>query len=713
MKKSASMLIVSFIFAAVAAAAGPNIVVTAFPKGLVQVSGGAAATDSFTIANTGTADASVSFGRSGNFFTVSPSSTIVPPGASQVVTIRGTSQAGGVFLGSVTINGNGLPPTGITIGVRLMSGPVPAGTVDPQPSVVRVDVAGPPDQVHPSGASFHNNGNAAMQGIAVGDASWIVPQTEIVNIAAARNGQAAFNIDPTKRPDAPSPLGGVEGTLSLRFLNGNAADKTVSVSIVDVVRPGVSPGEPAPLNPGELALFVPALSSRNQALSDLFLAARRGEPAITDLKLYYAQAIAGSSSLTAAISQPPTGLALWFPSILQSVFSRAEQVGTIQLRGSQTTNVSVAAVQITTSGDSRLFSTPLPILRSDRAMAPGETLLLSGVEKSASVNTTVHLQEMSGNAATVQTEFFDATGAPVGSRRSDTVNAFRSVELPDVVPSGARSVRLSNVSGGRIGAAALISDNATQAAWPVIDSVRNSSAGTGFWAIPLIAPPVGSSQADIFVTNTSSASVTFSLENLTVSPPARRRAIRSTAIIQNATLRPLETTRTTMPTTNKMMRLAGPPGSISASGRVTITMTGRLGTFGGALPVVPLSAALSSSQGTRFTGVDDTALGQRSSLILAEVGGLPATVRVTLRYIFVAGPAISSQAISSKDFSVAAGQMLIISNLAGAVIGSQRDSFGDLRNMQVDVDVLSGSGRILPFIEGVDATSGNIMVRAE
>ena len=33
--------------------------------------------------------------------------------------------------------------------------------------------------------------------------------------------------------------------------------------------------------------------------------------------------------------------------------------------------------------------------------------------------------------------------------------------------------------------------------------------------------------------------------------------------------------------------------------------------------------------------------------------------------------------------------------------------------MQVDVDVIGGSGRILPFVEGFDATSGNIMVRAE
>ena len=63
--------------------------------------------------------------------------------------------------------------------------------------------------------------------------------------------------------------------------------------------------------------------------------------------------------------------------------------------------------------------------------------------------------------------------------------------------------------------------------------------------------------------------------------------------------------------------------------------------------------------------------------------------------------------------SLSAGQMLIVSNLASNVIGSQRDSLGDLRNMQVDVDVTDGSGRVLPFIESVDNASGDIMVRTD
>src|SRR5206468_5871939 len=157
-----------FLVASSAFAGGPDVVVVTGPKGLVQPSGGAASTDSFTIANIGTSDANVNFARTGNFFSISPSGIVLAPGASQTITIRGTSQPGGVFDGSVTITGSGVPQNGITLRVRMMTGPVPSGTVDPQAQVGLVNIAGPPDQIHVSGVSFRNNGNVTMQGITVG-----------------------------------------------------------------------------------------------------------------------------------------------------------------------------------------------------------------------------------------------------------------------------------------------------------------------------------------------------------------------------------------------------------------------------------------------------------------------------------------------------------------------------------------------------------------
>ena len=77
------------------------------------------------------------------------------------------------------------------------------------------------------------------------------------------------------------------------------------------------------------------------------------------------------------------------------------------------------------------------------------------------------------------------------------------------------------------------------------------------------------------------------------------------------------------------------------------------------------------------------------------------------------GSTVSAQGVSSRDFDIGPSQMMTIANLARTVIGAQRDAFGDLRNMQVDVDVVGGSGKVLSFMEAIDNASGGITVRAE
>ncbi|HVT43009.1 MAG TPA: hypothetical protein VMT00_01325 [Thermoanaerobaculia bacterium] len=77
------------------------------------------------------------------------------------------------------------------------------------------------------------------------------------------------------------------------------------------------------------------------------------------------------------------------------------------------------------------------------------------------------------------------------------------------------------------------------------------------------------------------------------------------------------------------------------------------------------------------------------------------------------GSLATGSAHPSHDFSLSAGQALRISDLARTIIGASRDSFGDLRDMLVDVEVLSGSGRVVPFVQSIDNTSGDAIVRVE
>jgi hypothetical protein len=61
------------------------------PQGMLQPSGSGGAIDSYTIANRGNVSASVALTQSGAFFTQSPSSFALAPGATQKVTLTGTT----------------------------------------------------------------------------------------------------------------------------------------------------------------------------------------------------------------------------------------------------------------------------------------------------------------------------------------------------------------------------------------------------------------------------------------------------------------------------------------------------------------------------------------------------------------------------------------------------------------------------------------------
>src|SRR5579872_2851404 len=149
-------LLLSMIFVSSAFAA-PNVVVTSLPKGMVQTIGGAGASDSFTIANVGDASASLAFQPSGSFFTISASTIVLAPGATQTISIQGMSQsAQGISAGAVIVTGSGVPPAGIRVPVRLMAGPVPAGTVSALPQIGGLILYGAAGQ-HSGAISFRNN----------------------------------------------------------------------------------------------------------------------------------------------------------------------------------------------------------------------------------------------------------------------------------------------------------------------------------------------------------------------------------------------------------------------------------------------------------------------------------------------------------------------------------------------------------------------------
>ncbi|MDQ6802891.1 MAG: hypothetical protein M3041_18970 [Acidobacteriota bacterium] len=700
------------------AGAGPRVVVGTLPAGMVEATGTSGATDSFTLSNVGTAAASVTLTPSGNFFTISPSSFTIPAGGNQVVTITANTQQAGTYDGTISVSG------GPTVPVHLLVAAPPTAPVLPQATVPRNDVALPAGQ-NPSGSvSFKNNGTGTLQGIAVSDVPWIIPQTGLITIAPGQTTQISFTIDRSKRPDSASLVGGLAGKISLVFLNSGSGKTalsgtptgTVSVTIVDVVKPGVAPGSAPPLQSGEVALFIDGLRTANRFNGDLSMSSRNSVP---DMKMFLTAG--GNPTQVGTVPALASNVGVAFPAVIKNVFGITGLGGSLQVRSSQNATVALSAAVSTNVANPALASiTALPILRSDRSIGPGERLVLAGVENSMTsgdaIGTSVWVQEVSGNAGHVAFEYRDGNGGVVGTD-SGSVAAFTAA-ISDT-PAGARSVIITNdsTSSARFAGYALVTADGSGDGWALVDPTRQFGSASGALIVPLVQPST-TSQTDLYVMNPSNSAVSVSID---INSGNRRHAVRLNSPVMPlaSTVSPMSTLRTTISSTNGFVRI-NTAGSVSAAGRVTTSVGGT--TLGSSLPAVPTSAAIDSGQSKRFTGVDDssaktvavaTPATYRSTLMLIETAGQSATVRVTLRYTFVAGALVSSQAVSSREFAMSPNAMLTIADLARSIIGPQRDSFGDLRNMQVDIDVIDGSGKVLSFMEAIDNASGDIAVRAE
>lgn len=709
MPRSVRAFVCAFLSTVSLFAAAPQVVVTDAPNGMGQETGGAFATDSLTVLNAGPGNTNVSISQKGSFFTVSPSSFALAEGESRTVTIQSTTQSGGVADGSINILSDGVTQP-ITIPIRLFVASKPAGLVSPVPGAA-VFVSGLSDSLHPGQISVSNRGNVGMQGILVPDSQWIVPQTNVIGIPSNGNSPGPFVVDPSRRPDNGSPLGTLVGNLALVYINGTAntltnestiaaapASSRVNVSIVDISKPPVAPGQPSPLNPNEIAFFLPGISNLGAQSTDLFIS-NRTTTSIPDVKLYYTPANGSpSSALLASVSQLAAGVNAWFPTAQQVLFNAFNQSGTLQLRNPAAANVSLTAMQLITPDPVNTYRTFVPLLRSDRASV---TRIFSGVEKTATRQTDITIQETSGNAATVTLDFLDANGATVGAPNTQALQPFGLLSLPNVVPAGAIAARATAGGAGKIDGYATVQDGFTLDTFVITDPRANS--GDDVFVAPI---PKGGGSVDVFVTGPASVAV--------VGKEKRRRAagVQSTGGREANTLAgPNATQRYTFATTTPgYIRVAGTSDAFTASARLTLSRAGVQGFFGSAIPLRrPLDGA-SSGVSRRVSGVDDLLNGPHPSLMLIETGGAAVNVKVTVTFTFSSGLTTNTQITSAKDFSISAGQMLTVDDVIGTVVGASRPSFGDLRRAIIDVSVTGGSGRVLPFVSITDKVSGDVTI---
>src|SRR5206468_5844394 len=118
---------------------------------------------------------------------------------------------------------------------------------------------------------------------------------------------------------------------------------------------------------------------------------------------------------------------------------------------------------------------------------------------------------------------YDANGTAIGPKATMTMGAFfSSVDSGNTVVEGARSVVITNTGSSRINAYARVIDSSTSDTFVVTDPSAIAGSSDAFIAPTISA--TGSAQTDVYVTNSTGATVNATMN--VVVPSTRRRAVR-------------------------------------------------------------------------------------------------------------------------------------------------------------------------------------------
>ena len=715
----------------------PQIVVTTSPEALVQTTAGGATT-TYTLQNVGAGPSQITLSQEGSFFQQSPATFTLEAGESREVTVTGLPGPAGTQNGRAIPQGAGVP-SGLSIPIRALTTQPVTGTPDAAPASNRVDLASGAGAQTGGTASFTNSGSGTVRGLLVSDVDWIIPQAGEIVIPPGATVEVTFTIDPSKRPDGGS-IGSATGNLTLVYLDGSAGKRVdsrsshgssaASVAVTHTVTPGTSAAAIPPLSPGEVALFMPGVShvvgSVGTFLSDVTLTSLGGFGGAS-AQLYFRALGNGSVTTFTSIPSIQPNRPLTFSDIAKGVFGNSTTVGTLQLRAADVDGISAAATVLNASNPSGTYGTSIPVFRSDRSIGVGESMILTGVLNDETNHTNLYLQETSGGTVNVTSEFLAANGSVLGSR-TDSVGPFAAMQFTRVVPPGALAARITAGAGstGRVVSYATPVDKASGDTWAVVDWRRQYAYPAN---VPVVIPVAGSLRGAL----STYFRTDLALTNAGTSPSAGRLRYYSRTgevIDRNVTLaagesRIISDVLVTLFNVSGdavgYLELTPSSGTTLMTSRTYTTVSGSVATFGASVPTLPISSGLRLGDVRLFGGIEDSSIATtraarpatyRTNLGLVEIAGQPATVRVTLH--FSPSPRSAVLATASRTFNLTPNQFLQVNAITREMLGSSRDTrYGDLRNMQLTVEVIGGGGAVVPFTSSIDNGTGDSVFRVD
>lgn len=718
-----------------------TIVIDEWPEVLIGYAGDTQPlSTTYVLTNLGDKATTITLGRSGSFFTQAPEQFSLAPESSQVVTITALPQPPGEYEGESLPMGSGLPE-GLEIDVDLFVEAPPSGIPHADAESNRVDVSAPVG-INPSGSvRFTNSGTGSVVGVLQSDNPWITPQAGRVTIAPGATGEFGFTVDRSQQFGGASELGSDEGTLSLVYLQGTGSSVkqtteggpsfATPVAIVDTTKPTSSAGGIPPLVPGEVAFFVGGVGHVTGVAGRLFISdlaiVNQGRVSLPPLDTWYRPAGGAAQGQVSKISAVGGNSSIQLADIVSTVFGQTSQVGTFQTRTTTPALLSLTASVFNANNPKGTYGTALPVFRSDRSAIPGQELWITGLAKDAGSYTNFYLQETGGRDATVSIELRDSTGSVLARRDGVSVPAFGLTSIADIAPAGAVVARVLGVTGGQVMAFATPVDNVSGDTWALTDWGKVSGAPSGQeQVVPVAGSAPGANntyfRTDVAMTNTGAAPASVNLRYFGREGGAPVEKSMTLAVGQTAVITDVVGSFLGVSNTIGFIRLATPAGSSIVMTSRTYTTAGAAGKFGTAVPTLTGSFALAAGKSRTFGGLPDTNVKTvvaatpgtfRTNFGFVEVDGEPALVRVSALYANGLQLA-SGGATASLDIHVGAGEFRLYNGMLKAILGPSRDTtLDDVANVQLRFDVLSGSGRIIPFVTTTDNGTGDTVMQVE
>ena len=696
--------------------APPDVVITDAPSGMVQIDGVEVEADSFTVTNFGDVATAITLEKNESFFTVAPTQFSLAAGASQIITLHSTAQNPGSYYGYVSVNGVGAPDD-LLAEVVLLSSARPAGRVVATPLATRIELAGEPGSDQVGTVQFRNSGTARLTGIIVSDQPWVIVPAEPFAVDPGGVGSVNFRVARSRRPAATE--GGLVANLTLVYVSGGetlrykdfeALDTSgVSVSkvtIVDVTKPPVSTGPIPALGPGQLAYFIPGVATAAGSHADVSIINAAGASAINDLKLYFTS---GPQTSIASLASLGFAQAVSLPNVVNSIYGNPSAIGTLQIRSGQAGSLATEA-KVTAVVPGGTYSGAIPVFRGDRSIGTGASLYLTGLSAPGDLL----VQETSGGSTNVHVELRDASGTLVGT--SDRALAgYALLELTNTIPTNVTTAVVRNLGPGQVTAYARLRD-ANGDTWSVVDWSRfyrytlqdavripfadgAHASGTKRRSVRPLAVAT-SSTTDVVLYNAGSTEGKATMKVVDASGHASERTITvaagATVTMANAG------SLSTSPVASLVI--------VPTHGDLAITARTHHASGGSAIPVLPATAGLRLGQSQVFAGLDDSTA-VRTSYGLTESSG--ASVKVRVRIIIDESNPLTAT-ITSKTYTLAAGEQVFLPELVRSFAGAQRDTlFGDLHNLTLEFEVIEGDGSVVPFVIATDIASGdsNVVVQ--